>query len=216
MLHVWHEEGIPWHRMAVALASVDSMPGILSVMLKAAGIPHYVTRKDSMCRHGLSMFLISCVRAAADGFGQQQMLDAARSGFAPLTDEEAMTLENYSLENGIDHQKWLKPFTRGKENIIEVVEPLRIRLTEPVIRLREHLKQAKTATEAMTAVYTLLEECGAYERLLQREEKLLAMDLQAEAAANRQVWRTVTGLIDQLHALLGERKTAMKEIADYL
>ena len=45
-LQSWHERGIPWQYMAVALADAQSMAGILAVTLQSAGIPCYQARKD--------------------------------------------------------------------------------------------------------------------------------------------------------------------------
>lgn len=206
-LRAWHDAGIPWHRMAVALAAPGSTA--LAMTLEAAGIPYYMARKDSVVRHGLCRMLLGAVHAATEGFRQADVLEAARSGFSPLTPAEAETIENYAIENGIDRKKWMQPFTRGDA---ETAEPLRQRLIAPMEALGEALRQAKTATESLTALYRLLEDVQAYDRLLAREEELLRRGMAAEAAQNRQVWQLLLGLMDQLHALLGDSRALLKDI----
>ena len=210
-LRRWHEDGMPWGHMAVALAETGSLPGILAVTLRAAGIPHYLAQKDSAIRHGLCRMLIGSVRAACNGYGTRDVLLAAKSGFSPLTDEEAMRLENYVLENGIDHGKWIRSFTRG--DAAEQMESLRERLITPMQALHDALRGAKTAAQSVEAVFHMLEEVSAYEHLMQRENELLIRGMQAEAAQNRQVWQIVMGLLDQMYALLGEKRAAMKDLA---
>lgn len=212
VLRGWHDAGIPWQRMAVALAQPASTA--LAMTLEAAGIPHYMARKDTVLRHGLCRMVLGALRAAAEGFRQEDVLEAARSGFSPLDDREAMLLENYSIENGIHRGKWLTPFTRGAA--AEAIEPLRLRLITPMGHLREGLRNARTATESLTAIYGLLEEVGAYDRLLAREEALLKRGMAAEAAQNRQVWQILLDLLDQLHALLGDSRAAMKDVARFV
>lgn len=212
-LRQWHEEGIPWQHMAVAMADGTSMPGILSTTLTATGIPHYVARKDSAIRHGLCRMLLGALRCATGGYATRDVLHMAKSGFSPLTEEEAHRIENYALENGVDHQRWLKPFTRGDA---EMAEPLRQKLIAPAERLREQLRNARTATQSAGALFALLEDVNAYQTLLRREEALLQAGMAAEAAENRQVWQIVMALLDQLHALLGERRAAMKDIARFV
>ncbi|MBP3452937.1 MAG: PD-(D/E)XK nuclease family protein [Clostridia bacterium] len=214
VLRAWHDGGIPWSRMAVALASPAGLDGILAVTLQAAGIPHYLARKDSALRHGLCRLLLASLRCVGGGYAQQDVLDAAKSGFSPLTDEESLLLENYALENGITRGKWQRPFTRGDQ--AESMEPLRQRLMEPLNILHDELKSARTATASVEAVFHLLENVGAYDRLLLREEELLRRGMQAEAAQNRQVWQIVMDLLDQLHALLGESRAAMKDMARFI
>lgn len=210
-LRVWHESGVAWERMAVALAEGTTLPGIVANTLKAAGIPHYLARKDSALRHGLCRMLVGATGAVSGGYGMEDMLQVAKSGFSTLTDEEAMRLENYAIENGITGRKWLKPFTRGDD--AEEMEPVRQKLTAPIETLYNRLREAKTATASMEAVFHLLEDMGAYKRLMAREEALLTRNMQQEAAQNRQVWRIVMGLLDQLHSLLGERSAAIRDVA---
>lgn len=213
-LQAWHQSGIPWERMAVALADPAGLDGILAVTLQAANIPHYLARKDSALRHSLCRMLLGALRAVSNGYAQQDVLDVAKSGFSPLTGREAMKLENYALENGINRGKWLNPFTRGSQ--AEAMEPLRQRLMEPLAELHDELKQARTAAASVTAVFHLLENVQAYDRLLEREEALLQRNMQAEAAQNRQVWQIVMDLLDQLHALLGDSRAPMKDMARFI
>ena len=212
-LRQWHASGMPWQRMAVAMADGNNMAGILATTLAAAGIPHYAARKDSALRHGLTRMLLGALRSATGGYNVLDVLHMAKSGFSPLTAEEAHLLENYAIENGIDHNRWLKPFTRGH---FEAAEPLRERLITPVEALRERLREAKTAAQSVEAVFRLLEDVNAYQTLLAREEELLRRNMGAEAAQNRQVWQLIMDLLDQLHALLGERRAAMKDIARFV
>ena len=211
MLMNWHDAGTPWQRMAVALAENESMPGVLTTTLQAAGVPHYIARKDSALRHGLTRMLLGALRAATGGYATQDLLQMMKSGFSLLALEEAHVLENYALANGIDHGKWRRPFTRGDN--AEVMEALRQRLMAPVETLHDRLKEAKSAAQSVEAVFRLLEDVGAYEKLLQRENDLLRRGMGAEAAQNRQVWQMIMDLLDQLHALLGERRAPMKDVA---
>ncbi len=214
MLKAWHDAGMPWQRMAIAMADESSMAGILATTLTAAGIPHYVARKDSALRHGLVRMLLGALRSATGGYATLDVLHMMKSGFSPLTAEEAHFLENYALENGIDHGRWRKAFTRGDK--AEMAEEMRVRLITPVEALHDRLKDAKSAAQSVEAVFRLLEDVNAYQTLLHREEELLRRNMGAEAASNRQMWQLIMDLLDQLHALLGERRAAMKDIARFV
>ncbi|MGN1370203.1 MAG: PD-(D/E)XK nuclease family protein [Aristaeellaceae bacterium] len=213
-LKAWHAGGLKWQHMAVAMADASGMSGILATTLTAAGIPHYIARKDSALHHGLCRMLLGALRSATGGYGALDVLHMAKSGFSPLTMGEAHFLENYAIENGIDRRKWLKPFTRGEQ--AEQAEKLRQRLIAPVEKLRERLREAKTAAQSVEAVFSLLEDVNAYQTLLDRDSELLRRGMGAEAASNRQVWQVIMDLLDQLHALLGERRAAMKDIARFV
>jgi ATP-dependent helicase/nuclease subunit B len=211
-LRRWHDAGIPWSKMAVALSSPAS--AALDVTLSKANIPHYMARKDSVLRHGLCRFLVSALSAVTEGYRQEDVLECARSGFSPLSTEEAMQLENYAIENGIRKSKWRKPFTRGAD--AEAMENVRLKLIPPLEKMQESLRGAENAAQSLTAIYTLLEDVGAYDRLMAREEELLRRQMSAEAAQNRQVWQLLLDVLDQLYAVLGTQKAHMKDLTRYI
>ncbi|MDD6051329.1 MAG: PD-(D/E)XK nuclease family protein [Clostridiales bacterium] len=213
-LKAWHEDGMSWQHMAVAMADSTAMAGILATTLTAAGLPYFMARKDSALHHGLCRMLLGALRAATGGYALLDVLQMAKSGFSPLTMEDAYFLENYAIENGIDHKRWLKPFTRGEQ--AERAEEMRQRLIAPVEALRERLREARTAAQSVEAVFQLLVDVNAYQTLLGRETELLRRQMGAEAASNRQVWQRIMDLLDQLHALLGERRAAMKDVARFI
>ena len=215
VLTAWHREGIPWERMAVAVASQDeNLLGVLDATLEAMRVPHCLSRKDAALRHGLVRLLLCAVRAACGGWRQSDLLGVIKSGFAPLESAECQALENYALEYGIDRARWNKPFTRGDRP--EAAEPLRLKLMGPLTRLHDRLKQARDAAASVEALYLLLSETDAYARLRQREEELLRAGLSAQASQNRQVWRLLMALMDQMFTLLGGQRAVMGELPQLL
>ena len=213
-LLAWHRAGISWTRMGVALSKTDRLPSILAMVMKQAGIPCYVIRKESAARHGLCRMVTAALRAAGSGFDQRQVLAVIDSGFSPLTDDEGVRLRAYALENGIRWKKWLSPFTRGEE--AAEAEPLRIRLMEPLAALRESLRAAKDGAEAAEAVWRLMTDTACYEKLQAQEAFLLSAGMEAEASQNRQVWKTVLELLDQLHTLFAGQRVGMNDLARIL
>lgn len=73
---------------------------------------------------------------------------------------------------------------------------------DPLRELRRGLREARDAQASMTAVFGYLQQVDAYGRLKAREARLLAENLQAEAAQNRQVWRMILETLEQQRALL--------------
>ena len=213
-LQSWHERGIPWQYMAVALADAQSMAGILAVTLQSAGIPCYQARKDSAARHGLSRMLVGALRCISGGFLRADVLQVAKSGFSSLTRDEADSLENYAITHGINRGKWLRPFPYGDD--AADMDELRVRLISPVEALRDTLRRAKTAGDSVEAIFRFLEDTNAYDRLMTREEALLSRGMAAEATQNRQVWTILMTLLDQLYALLSTQKANQRDLARFV
>ena len=213
-LQKWHREGTEWHRMAVALPAGTGADSILQARLKLSGIPFFCTEKTPAASHGVCRMLLSILRCLSDGYQTDDVADAAQSGFSTLTDEEAYRLENYATAHGINRNQWQAPFTRGED--AAEMEELRSRLLAPAEELRENLKKARNAAESVEAVVRFLEAENVWNRLKEREEQLLARGMYREAVVDRQVWQLLMELLDQLWALLGQRRASIRDMRSLL
>ena len=210
LLRRWHESGMPWHRMAVVTASTVPM---LRNVLSSAGIPCYQGQKIPAMRHGLCRMVWHGLAVLANGWQPADVLTYARSGYAGLTRDEVFQLENYAIENGIRGKKWQAPFTRGNA---EDMEPLRLRLVAPLLHLKEGFTAAKTGDESLRALYGLLAETDAYHTLLSQEEVLLDKHLDEAAVQNRQIWRLLMNLLEQVHALMGDKRLPISQLTRFV
>ena len=104
-----HEKGVAFAEMAVVLGD-ESFSGTLQEVLSSYRIPCYVGQKLPAARHGAARFLLASLRAIAEGYPENEMLNMIKSGYAPLMDRQCWLLENYLLSHGIRGKKWLVSF----------------------------------------------------------------------------------------------------------
>lgn len=205
--------GMDIEKIAVLYPDDGGYAFAVSAALRDSGIPFYTDEKLSALSHGLPRYLLCALKAAAGGWQNRDVLGMAKSGYSPLTFEESCELENYAFTCGINRARWLAPFTRGEEGLRERCEGYRQRLMEPVLRMREGLVQARDAAASMTAVFGLLKDVGAYERLQREETELLEKGLAVRAGQNSQVWQTTLTLMDQMVRLSDRQRIPLKHIA---
>ena len=210
----WRKEGIPWERMAVALPQRSEMEGMLLSCLRLNNIPFFMAEKTPAAAHGIFRMLTESMECISDGYTAAHVTEAAESGFTLLEDGEALLLQNYAEAHGIEGTRWRRPFCTGED--AEAAEAVRLKLILPMEHLRENLKSANNAAESAEALVCFLEEEGAWKRLQEREKILLQNGLYREALTDRQVWKMLTGLLDQLWNLLGERRVSIAELKNML
>ena len=213
-LRKWHGAGIPWHRMAVCLPKGSGLESPLQARLRQDGIPFFRAEKTPAAAHGVCRMLLGALSCISEGYRTQPVMAVARSGFCTVTDGEALRLENYALAHGVDRNRWRTPFRAGED--AAEAEEIRLRLTGPVEGLREELKKARSAAESVEAIVHFLEAEGVYARLEEREKRLTEEGMFREAVVDRQVWKLLTELLDQLWALLGDRRAALKDLKSML
>ena len=213
-LRRWHGEGIPWNGMAIALPAGAASAGMLRAALKVNGIPCVWQQKEKAADHPVCRMLLSALSCLSDGYRTAHVITMARSGFCPLTETEGLQLEDYARAHGIEDRRWQRPFTAGT-NAAEA-EALRLRLLTPLEELRGKLKEAKSAAASVEAVVDFLEAEKVWERLQEEEELLLEREMYREAVINRQVWKLVTELLEQLWTLLGDRRALIGDLKHML
>ncbi|MBP5726309.1 MAG: hypothetical protein J6Y48_04460 [Clostridia bacterium] len=209
-LREWHEEGIPWSRMAIALPPGAGSEGILRANLKIRGIPFVWQRKDKAVNHPVCRMLLSALAILSEGYRTDKVITVARSGFCTLTEAEGLCLEDYARAHGVEGRRWQRPFTAGEN--AEETESLRQRLIQPIEALRTGLKEAGNAAASAEAIADFLEAENVWNRLQEEEEMLLQHEMYREAIINRQIWKLLMDLLEQLGTLLGARRAAIRDL----
>ena len=94
--------GVAYGDIAILCGNMAAYASVLDTVLRQYDIPAYIAVKEPLLSHGLVRLLLSAVRAATGGYRAEDMLAAIKSGYAPLSQEEAWQLENYALAYGIN------------------------------------------------------------------------------------------------------------------
>ena len=213
-LRRWHGEGIPWTGMAVVLPPESDLGSMLRANLRINGIPFDYQNKDRAAEHPVCRLLLSALSCLSDSYRTDQVITMARSGYSTLSAEEGLQLEDYARAHGIEGRKWLRPFTAGA-NAAEA-EKLRLRLITPAEDLHHWLADARNAAASVEAIVSFLETEKVWERLREEEEDLLNREMYREAVINRQVWKLLMDLLEQMWTLLGSRRAAIRDLKQML
>ena len=208
----WHQEGIAWHDMAVAVCDDTSIPALLPLVLSSAGIPYAHRSGISMLLSEYAQFFLAALRCLRTNYRQEEVMKLIKSRFTRLSEDEIMDMENYARAHGIDRNRWQKPFT-GTEPYVPRLEELRRDLMEPLAALRRELS-ARTCTgrKAAEAIYRYMIRAGAYETLLLRERELIDSGMLQTADRNHQVWSAVNELLDQLAVFAAQDHLSLEEL----
>ncbi len=213
------EQGIELDRIAVLYPESDGYAFSVHAALLDSGLPFYTDRQMPASSHGLVRFLLGALRFMAEGWRTRDLKTMLKSGYAPVSFEEACDLETYAFSCGIDRMRWLMPFTRQSrtdKQQHERCEPIRRKLMEPLQKARQALVAARDAKSSLAAVFALLEDVDAYETLKKEEDQLLSNGFSARAHQNSQIWQAILTLFDQLVRIGESARIPLKHIATRL
>lgn len=211
-----NSQGIPWDEMGVLLGDISAYSTLVYGLFTSYQIPFYLDVPTSGLDHGLIRFVVHGIRAATKGYQKEDILACIKSGYAPLTSKECDQLENYILAYGIKGRQWTKPFVKGGIDVAGPMEEIRMLLIGPLERFGAGLLESSTTFASLQSVMTLLEDIGAYQRLLDQETALLALGLNQSVSHNRQVWQLILRTLDQMYHLMEGRRIPAVHIASWL
>lgn len=198
-------EGLRFNDIAVTVSDLAGYSGTVSRIFGAYGIPYFTDVKRDLATHPAALLILSALRAAKDGFTPDAVLDIVKTGFLPVTPDEAERFENYILAKGFYGNRLTEPFTGdGAET-----EPIRQRIMEPLLAFSDALRGGNCETRAR-AVHGLLETLDVYGQQQKLCERLHEEGRFREEAENAQVVNSIVEVLDQLYVIMGGEEIGLK------
>lgn len=205
--------GARWNDMMIVTPDISGYSRCLEDAFGAFGIPIFLSSSRPASRHALAEAVMSAIRLIWKGFRTADALALIRTGYAGV--EDADRLCNYMLRYEPRGRNLTQPFTRGGDEALDA-EADRARLMEPVMALRENLREAGDLKGQLTALFTYLTDIGAYTRSLERQDELIQAGMPRLAGEESQVWNRIISTMDQMSALMGEKKLSYEDLYETL
>jgi len=234
------EEGLRPRQVMVAVRDVDAYFPLFRQVLADYGIPHFIDHQQPVMSHPLVELLRSALETGLKNWAYDPVFRYLKTGLTQISAEETDRLENYVLAAGIRGSRWYdeRPWNylpgrtwREQEDEEQPVFPP-AQLTEINEIRRRAVKELHLAWQKVQAAAAgrparvgarrwaavLLELCldlAAPEKLDRWSQAALAAGRPGLAREHRQVWRVVSGLLDEL-AALGEAELSAAEVSAVL
>lgn len=222
------EEGFRYREIAVVTGDMQLYGNDAAMIFREAGIPYFMDQKRSILDDPLVEYIRSAVSAVVQDASYESMFRFLKSGLCAILPEDVDFLENYVLALGIRGSRvWRERFVRpypGKKKDADLlrVNEIRERVMEILSPFFAACRQKnQTAAGYVRAVYALMEQAGAYERMESLGEQVVAEQekdpgAMAKKDAFSKSYGQVIGLLDRIEALLAEETLSAAEFSDML
>lgn len=202
------------HRMrevALVMQNPADYAHIIRDVFMKNGIPYFLGGKRSLSDSKSAEFVITALEAA-EKWDDDAVLRLVKSGFLPITEEEAEQLVIYMKEYGIRGFHMKREFRRGDT---EKVEALRSRAVFPLLLLEEDMHGMKTAAERIASLRRFIEETQLAAKTEERAALFEDYGLAEEAGFEKQVMEKMESVFMQMELLL-HRPLHAEEFRDIL
>ncbi len=168
--------GERYRDIAIASRNTSVFDGIFDVVFKKYGIPFFFSRRTGITSTALFRTVKSALDVISGGFKTGDVLTYIKTGICSWSAAEVDALESYALKWNISGKRWTDEYewnmnpsgytdrlTEDERLVLAEVNRLRIKLREPLVKLRDSIRNV-SLTDAASAIFTFISECGIYER----------------------------------------------------
>lgn len=230
MVRLARDEGARWRDMAIFVRNIEDYQHIFEPMFEQFEIPYFIDKKFSMMNHPLVEFIRAALNVVLKYWKYEDVFRCVKTGCL-LPMDESLTwsdmdeLENYVLASGIGGYRWYDgvPWNlavevaleegeasravKEKQNLkLQTLERCREVIVAPLHSFAKAIEKSKNVTEMCTAVYQLLIEIHAPQRLDLWAHESLQQGRSQQALEHRQLWKNLLDVLDQIVEMMGEEK----------
>ena len=134
--------GMRYGDMQLICMDMDGYRQPLEEAFALYGVPLFMDRSRPASRMAPAEYLLTALKLIEKNFRTEDMFALMRTGYTALSRDEADRMMNYAVARGIEGGRWLRPLTRGGEAEIQALEPIRARLTAPIVKLKNEMRAA--------------------------------------------------------------------------
>ena len=208
--------GAPYGRMAVICRDSGLYLPAVRYEFRLQNIPLFCDEATTPENTAPARAVQAALELLRGGLGGTALLRLLKTGLVHIPEEQACALENYAYTWPLHADDWRAPFTRNPSGYVDTwseqdrtdlanAEAARLFLVE---RAQTFLDKARGAWvgELTRRIYLFLQSLGAESSLQQLAEELRAKGMLPAADEALREWNVVTGLLNDLVRLLGEKE----------
>ncbi len=213
--------GYRYRDIAVVSGDMEGYSNYVESVCPKYEIPYFLDATKEVLFHPFIEFVRSILEVVNNDFSYHAIMRLLRTGYCGLSQEEVDSLENYLLATGIRgkdawSKRWLRMPKNEKAYDLEQLEALRQQFMSGFAPVLEAFSKVCTVEEQIQALYTYIAGVEAGQKLLQREQELLAEDEQAKAKEYGQIYRIVMELFEKCVRVLGKEVLTIRELEEIL
>lgn len=235
MLQQVHEHQYRWQDFAVLIRNMDGYADYLEYVMRDYEIPIFMDQKQKTLYHPLVEFISSALETIVHGWQYDAIFRAVKTELLfPFDDtiprEWFDILENYVLASGINGWKWKDAkywnpqatvsldeedenayiITENAQRELEIALAARMTIVPPLEKLAAQLESAANVKEMCVALYELLIDIRAADRLERWSWEAEASGELLKGKMHRQLWDNVMKLLEELVELAGEERISLE------
>ncbi|MGP1570096.1 MAG: PD-(D/E)XK nuclease family protein [Eubacteriales bacterium] len=208
--------------IAVICNDIDSLGPIVKRTFQEYKIKCFLDKNRDVHSNILVSLNLTLLQIARSNLTTSAVIAFLKSGFSPLSRDEAEKLENYCKKYKIKGNMWLKDFyktdsTAKFEPSLDEINSMRDKVISPLSKFRTKIQSETSATEKIKTLYNFIkEDLKVAEKLKIKIKEYENSGFTESALENAQIWDTIINLYEQLVLILKDDEIEIEDIEEIL
>ncbi|MBR4429493.1 MAG: PD-(D/E)XK nuclease family protein, partial [Clostridia bacterium] len=200
--------------ITVALEDENTYRDAIETAFERYSVNYFIQNGRSALTGPLPAFLNETLKIITNR--AESLSELCETGFTGLEREKTEALYSYMAALKLRMGALMRPFTRGSAEMVAIAEPIRQKLMEPIIALRDSLRAEKTLDGQLNAIFGYLTKQNCFENAGDYRQKLLEMGLPAQAEMDIRFSNLLIDSFDQMSAVLGGSALRLSELQELI
>ena len=213
---VWElvRNGYRWREISVMARNWEDYDSICENVFEKYGIPFFTSGKADILSKPPLTLIDAALEIATMGFEYKSVFRYLKTGLIDISTDECAILENYVLKwqirSSLWNREWAMPphgygkTSDGDEELLGKINLLRLKISEPLINLRNGIKRESGAEVKLRALYSFFEEIKLAEQLVAKAVDFEERGEMRLADEYTQLWDITIAAMDQMYTILGD------------
>ena len=212
-------EGYRWRDIGVVARDWDEYGSICENVFEKYDVPFFSSGRSDILSKPPVALIDAALEIAVSGWEYKPVFRYLKTGLLGITTDDCAELENYVLKWNIRGTMWarewtLPPYARGIESdsaTLERLNRLRSYITEPLLVLRDRIKDTAEAGVKLRALNSFLEDIKFPERLKEKADSFEKRGEARLAEEYAQLWEIIINAMEQFHGILASAQISAAE-----
>ena len=201
------EKNMRYRDISLITRNIDTYSSLIRAIFAEYNIPFFIDEKRDLNQNIIVQYLLSILEIFTNNFSAESIFNYLKIGFSDIENDDIFKLENYCTKWGIKYSKWQKDFTYGKNDKnneeIEYLNSLRLKIVEPLNRLKSKFGTVKETTKA---IYEFLQEQQIEQKINLKIENLQEIGQIDLANEYQESYKIILEVFDEMVLVFGNEK----------
>ena len=216
---IWElvRSGYRWREIGVMARSWDKYASLCENVFEKYDIPYFTGGRTEILNKSPIALIDSALDIASFGFEYKSVFKYLKTGLADISIDECALVENYvykwSIRGTLWYKDWVLPpggysdTSRSKSDVeseLKKLNELRLKITKPLVNLRDGIKNDTPIIEKLYAVYRFIDEINLPANLVKKADEFEKRFDSRLADEYAQTWNIIKTAMEQMYFIFSE------------